>query len=86
LAQVDVVEWVNDGLGAPEPGEDPVARVLERRSSFERFVQASRFEITAALPGIRFPEVLPSDVRFVTSQLVYSGDRLDPDHHGHGAW
>ncbi len=75
---IDVVTWVNDDLGAPGEDEDPVARVLERRVSFERFVQASRFEIAAALPGIRFPEVLPSDVRFVTSQLVYSGDRLDP--------
>lgn len=74
---IAVVSWVNDDLGEPEAEQDPVERVLQRRVSFERFVQASRFEIAAALPAVRFPEVLPSDVRFITSQLVYSGDRLD---------
>jgi hypothetical protein len=44
-------------------------------------VQASRVEIATALPTVRFPETVPEDVRWVTSQLVYdpSSGLLDAD-------
>lgn len=66
------VLWFNDDLpdqvvGSPEV---VVAGVWARRRN-SRFIQASRREIAAALPAIRFPEVVPSDVRWITSQLVY---------------
>ena len=77
------VEWVNDQLGEP-PSVVPaevVAAVWERSNKEDRFVQASRFEIAAALPGLAFPELIPQKVAFVTSQLVFdpSEGELSPD-------
>jgi hypothetical protein len=66
------LEWWNDGIEGEATGEKAyiVARVWER-SPQQRFHQASRLEIVQALPNIGFPGVVPEDVRFVTSQLVY---------------
>lgn len=72
MTDLDAVEWTNDDLGAPKPGEDVVGRVFDRSSGYDRFVQASRAEIAAALPGIMVPRKVPRDVEFVTSQLVFS--------------
>lgn len=65
--------WVNDDIGPAEPPADPQAMIalVWNRQLGSRFVQASRVEIAAALPTIRFPEAVPEDVRWVTSQLVY---------------
>ncbi len=69
------VAWYNDGLGDPTEIADPeavIAAVWSRSSGEDRFVQASPVEIARALPGIKFPDVVPGDVRHVTSQLVFS--------------
>lgn len=65
--------WANDDIGTAIPAEDPqgmIASVWTRQLG-SRFVQASRVEIAIALPTIRFPEAVPEDVSWVTSQLVY---------------
>lgn len=68
------VEWMNDRLGAPG-SDDPVQvtrAVWSRSSGREAFVQASRYEIAAALPRIEVPRMVPAEVRHITSQLVYA--------------
>lgn len=66
------VTWWNDGIDGEATGEKNyiVSRVWERAPQ-QRFHQASRLEIVQALPNIGFPGVVPEDVQFVTSQLVY---------------
>ncbi len=67
------VLWVNDDIGPVSPSSDPrsaIAAVWDRQIG-SRFVQASRAEIAAALPTIRFPGTVPEDVRWMTSQLVF---------------
>jgi len=66
------VTWWNDGIEGEATGEKNyiVSRVWAR-SPQQRFHQASRLEIVQALPNIGFPGVVPEDVKFVTSQLVY---------------
>ena len=51
--------------------EDLIRAVWERGGDEADFVQASRNEISAALPGIRFPRLIPVAVTFVSSQLVF---------------
>lgn len=64
--------WFNDGIEGEATGEKNyvVAKVWGRNPQ-ERFHQASRREILQALPEIAFPGVVPEEVRFVTSQLVF---------------
>jgi len=64
--------WFNDGIEGEASGEKNyiVSKVWERAPQ-QRFHQASRREIVQALPNIAFPGVVPEDIRFVTSQLVY---------------
>jgi hypothetical protein len=76
------VDWYNDDLGRPAADaavEQVVAEVAERASGAETYIQASRYEIAAALTDLGFPAVLPIEVVAVTSQLVLipSGERLD---------
>ena len=72
--------WANDGLEAATvglPAEQLVAAVWARSDQDSGFVQASRHEIAIALPGIEFPQLAPSAVSHVSSQLVFdilSGD------------
>ncbi|MEN8114056.1 MAG: hypothetical protein ABFS21_06675 [Actinomycetota bacterium] len=77
------VLWANDDVGASDPGNDPVGTIADvwSRHGSSRFVQANRAEIATALPTIRFPETVPEDVRWVTSQLVYdpASAHLDGD-------
>ncbi|MEN8235488.1 MAG: hypothetical protein ABFR89_11290 [Actinomycetota bacterium] len=77
------VLWANDDIGASDPGDDPLGTIAEvwSRQGGSRFVQANRAEIAAALPTIRFPQTVPEDVRWVTSQLVYdpASGLLDAD-------
>ena len=64
--------WFNDDID-PQftgPAQDVIRSVWERKLN-SRFVQASRAEIAAAMPNVLFPELVPKDVRWVTSQLVY---------------
>lgn len=67
------VLWANDDIGPVTPSSDPhtAISVVWDRQLGSRFVQASRAEIAAAMPTIRFPEAVPDDVRWVTSQLVF---------------
>lgn len=82
VVATDQVLWWNDELDDQATGsaDSVIARVWDRRAG-SRFVQASRAEIAAALPTIRFPEVVPADTRWITSQLVYDLDTsvLDQD-------
>jgi len=68
------VAWLNDGLDAGADGlarEDLLRAIWERGGDEADFVQASRFEISAALPGVRFPRLVPGAVTHVSSQLVF---------------
>ncbi len=89
-APIIEVEWVNDDLGDPPTGDpdDAIATVWARSNKTDRFVQASRFEIAVALPGIEFPAVVPEGVRFVTSQLIFdpATGRLDDQVAAFGFW
>lgn len=76
----DDLVWFNDLLGDGEGDpETVIRRVYLRAARGERFVQASRAEIAAALPGVEFPLLVPEGVTHVTSQLVYDIEtgRLD---------
>lgn len=83
LRRVTMVGWWNLELGG-DPTEDPqtvITQVFLRGGDGGQFIQASPFEIAAALPGIRFPGLLPGDVTSITSQLVYIPGRpvLNPE-------
>jgi hypothetical protein len=73
LGPVSEVTWFNQDLEEVEgnyPGE-VIAAVFRRGGGSDRFVQATAHEIASALPGVRFPALIPVSVRFITSQLVY---------------
>jgi hypothetical protein len=65
------LQWANDEIvsGPFETREDVVAAVFARRQG-DRFIQASRSEIAAAVPDMRFPQVAPFGAEWVSSQLV----------------
>ena len=48
-----------------------IESIWERSSGTDAFVQAASNEISAALPGIKVPRVLPPETTYVTSQIVY---------------
>ena len=69
------VSWVNDALADDEVlPEESLAAVWQRREAGNKYVQAARMEIAGALPGIEFPELLPDDIEFISSQLLFDGD------------
>jgi hypothetical protein len=73
LAPVSRIDWFNRDL-APVGGTTPdeiIAGVYTRANPSDPFVQATPAEIALALPNLMFPSLLPPEVRFVTSQLVY---------------
>jgi hypothetical protein len=73
------VEWVNDELGTPDPessAERVLTAVFARAGDASRFLQASRAEIVAVIPDVDFPETLPAEVGYVTSQLVIESRTL----------
>jgi hypothetical protein len=80
LVRATDVLWFNDDIEGQATGSPAVVvtAVWDRRLG-SRFVQASRAEIATALPTVRFPESVPSSVRWVTSQLVYDEDAGDLD-------
>jgi len=68
------VDWYNDGVGEATVVPIPavvIADVWDRNDGVNRFIQASRAEIAAALPGVEFPSLIPDEVGWVTSQLVF---------------
>jgi hypothetical protein len=67
------ITWVNDELGDPVSNHpaDTIAGVWSRSSRQDRYVQASRSEIAVALPGIEIPTLVPVNVEYITSQLVF---------------
>ncbi|MFV1999554.1 MAG: hypothetical protein ACC654_04240 [Acidimicrobiia bacterium] len=71
----DNVLWFNDDIREQAVGtpEDVVREVWSRKLN-SRFIQSSRTEIARALPALRFPSKVPSDVRWVTSQLVFEAE------------
>lgn len=82
VAATDVL-WYNDQK-TPQFTGDPdqvVGDVWLGRTENSRFVQSSRAEIASALPALTFPSLVPAQVRWITSQLVYKEalGTLDPD-------
>jgi hypothetical protein len=65
--------WYNDGLAGEGAGipNQVIAAVWGRGDGVSSVIQASRTEISLALPGIQFPELAPDISGWVTSQLVY---------------
>lgn len=77
----DVV-WHSDTFATADLGGDAdsvIAAVFSRYDGSESFIQASRGEIAAAVPGIQFPFLLPKEVGFVTSQLVVDPESASVD-------
>jgi hypothetical protein len=78
----EILKWYNDGLGG-EFLDDPEAlkvAIFARRGG-DLFIQASRAEIVALIPEIKFPSSTPYLSEYVTSQLVFdeTGDlEADP--------
>ncbi|MBT8198472.1 MAG: hypothetical protein KJO84_08250 [Acidimicrobiia bacterium] len=65
-------EWTNDSISASVTGSvDDVVAAVWTRGGGEGFIQATRSEIAAALPEVTFPELVPDQVGWVTSQLVF---------------
>jgi hypothetical protein len=84
-------DWANDRFGNPpsRAGTDAVLRrVWRRHEAGEEYLQASRFEIARVVRGVKFPTVLPKDVLYVTSQLVFTpdGTMADPLLAAFGLW
>jgi hypothetical protein len=67
------VAWVNDEYRVtPAASADQVIYAVWLRSDgVNPYVQASRAEIAAALPGVEFPRLIPEGVTHVSSQLVF---------------
>lgn len=82
VSSVDVF-WYNDQKSPQYTGtpDQVVGDVWLGRIENSRFVQSSRAEIALALPELTFPSVVPEQVRWITSQLVYKEalGTLDPD-------
>ena len=65
--------WFNDDIVPRYTG--PSVEVIESvwtRQRSSRFVQAARVEIASALPSLAFPDQVPAQIRWITSQLVYN--------------
>jgi hypothetical protein len=83
LAAVTDAAWMNDGLdaGIGVLSRDAlIATIRLRGEEGEDFVQASRREIAAALPGIEFPRLVPGATEWISSQLFFDPQTgtLDP--------
>lgn len=71
FVDLDELEWANDDIVNPnlDDRSELIATVFARREG-DRFIQASRDEIVAALPNLEFPAVAPFGAEWVSSQLV----------------
>jgi hypothetical protein len=65
--------WPNDPLSvaATVPDEGVVGVIWENSGQVDRFVQVSRSDISKAIPDIRFPELIPDSVEFISTQLIF---------------
>jgi hypothetical protein len=72
----DVLKWFNDTIVTAAPLDNPVAveDVIFARRAGDLYIQASRAEILAILPEIRFPAAVPFLAEYVTSQVVFGND------------
>lgn len=81
--------WSNDEIVNPflEDIDVLVATVFARRQG-DRFIQASRAEIAAALPDVSFPAFVPYGAEWVSSQLIIenSGRLSDEPSAAFGIW
>ncbi len=70
---VERVRWFNEGIEGEVVSEPSVViqTVWLRGRDEGRFIQSSPAEISAALPQIEFPALLPEQSDWITSQLVY---------------
>lgn len=78
---VSTVQWANDGIDNQnlDDVEAMLLEIFERREG-DRYVQASRAEITTAIPDVAFPDIVPTGAQWVSSQLVFETDgRLSTD-------
>lgn len=69
------LQWSNDVIET-QTLDDPallLAEVFGRRQG-DRFIQASRIEVAAALPDVGFPAYAPPTAQWVSSQLVFNND------------
>lgn len=84
-----ILQWSNDAI-VTENLADPEALIAEifARREGDRFIQASRAEIAAALPLVRFPADVPYGAEWVSSQLVIenSGELSDDPSAAFGIW
>jgi hypothetical protein len=72
VVSADTLKWFNDGIGG-ELLDNPEAlkvAVFARRGG-DLNVQASRAEIAALIPDIKFPSSAPYLSQYVTSQIVF---------------
>jgi len=73
LVRSDDVLWFNDDITPQFTGtSQEVMNAVWQRQLGSRFVQAARSEIAVALPSVVFPALVPQQVRWITSQLVYA--------------
>ena len=86
---VERLLWSNDEI-VTQNLFDPVLLVSEvfARREGDRFIQASRAEISTMLPDVRFPARAPFGAEWVTSQLVIdnSGELSDDPSAAFGIW
>lgn len=75
IVPTNQLQWANDEIRTEnlEDFDALLAEVFSRREG-DRFIQASRFEIAAALPGVSFPVEVPSGAEWISSQLVFDND------------
>lgn len=75
IVDISRLSWSNDDIETEnlDDYDALLAEVFARREG-DRFIQASRFEIAAALPDITFPATAPSGAESVSSQLVFDND------------
>lgn len=68
------LQWANDEIGTDDLDDEALIAAVFARREGDRFIQASRFEIAAALDGVSFPAEAPSGAEWVSSQLVVDND------------
>ena len=89
VVSVQKLLWSNDAI-VTQNLFDPVLLVSEvfARREGDRFIQASRAEISTMLPEVHFPARVPFGAEWVTSQLVInnSGELSDDPSAAFGIW
>lgn len=75
VVAADLLLWANDEIQtASLDDQNALLNEVFSRREGDRFIQASRAEIAAALPSITFPATAPSGAEWVSSQLVFDND------------